>query len=314
MGSPVDAGNQGSAVALSADGFAALVSSDYDGTFVFVTPKPSTTTLATTADPSLYGQLVTYIATVTAGATGTVTFTVDGVAQSSVPLSSSHAHFSISNLTPGGHTISAAYSGDATFSASTSNMIAQTVNPLGAISLWANTVVELGQSARLPVSLPKPAPPAGMTIYLTSSDPSKVKVTPSVFIAGGRLIPNLPPVVSGVNLGSANITAATLGYTPASQSVRVTAAIAFARCCLTVYAPATQSAVLTLSAPAPDGGLTIQLIADDPGVATVPATITFPANATSVNVPITGVKAGTTNIHAGALPNLAPTSIQVTVR
>ena len=106
------------------------------------------------------------------------------------------------------------------------------------------------------------------------------------------------------------ITATALGYTPASQSVRVTAAIAFARCCLTVFAPTMQSAVLNLSAPAQAGGLTIQLIADDPRVATVPATISFPANATSVNVPITGVKAGATDIHAGALPNLAQTSIQ----
>ncbi len=196
MGSPVDAGNQGSAVALSADGFAALVSSDYDGTFVFVTPKPSTTTLATTADPSLYGQLVTYTATVTAGATGTVTFTVDGVAQSTVPLSSSQAHFSISKLTPGGHTVSAAYSGDATFAASTSNVIAQTVNPLGAISLWANTVVELGQSARLPVTLAKAAPPAGLTIYLDEQrslqshrDPKRVhrgRKADSEFTAGGE--------------------------------------------------------------------------------------------------------------------------------
>ena len=191
IGSPILASNQGSAVALSADGYTALVATGYDGPFVFVNPKPSTTTLATSADPSIYGQLVTYTATVTAGATGTVTFTVDGVSQSTVPLNGSQAHFSISNLTPGSHSISASYGGDATFVTVHEQLVAQTVNPLGVISLWANTVVELGQSARLPVTLSKPAPPAGLTIYLTSSDPSKVTVTPSVFIAGGRLIPDL---------------------------------------------------------------------------------------------------------------------------
>jgi hypothetical protein len=191
--------------------------------------------------------------------------------------------------------------------------VTQTINALGVISLWANTVVGLDQSTRLPVTLAKPAPPAGLTINLTSSDPSKVTVTPSVFIPGGRSTPNVQPQVSGLNLGIVFISAAAPGYTPDSQSVSVTALIAFARCCATITGPPLD-AVLNLSAPAPAGGLTIQIFSDDPNVATVPATVTFPANATSLNVPITGVGVGATVIRASALPNLAETTMRVTVR
>jgi hypothetical protein len=313
IGSVPSADNLGNRVALSADGSTALGSTNDYGAFVFVRPKTSTVTLSTSINPSLYGQSVTYTAAVTADATGAVTFNVDGVEQSTALLTGGQPQFSISNLSPGTHTISATYSGDPTFAPSTSNVVTQTVNPLGVISLWANTVVQLDGTARLPVSLANPAPSAGLTVSLTSSDPSKLTVTPSVFIPGGRTSPNVQPVVTGVNLGSAAITATSLGYTPATQSVSVTATLAFARCCVTIIGSPV-NAVLSLSAPAPAGGLTIQLASDNPAVASVPATVAFPANATSVSLPISGVAAGETTIHAGAPPNLAATSIKVTVR
>ncbi|HUI79096.1 MAG TPA: Ig-like domain-containing protein [Bryobacteraceae bacterium] len=311
IGSRVSSGDfQGASVALSADGYTALIGSFTGSAWVFTSPKPSTATVFASVNPSLFGQSVTYTAKVTAGATGTVTFTVDGVAQSTVALNANQAQFTISNLSPGNHTISAAYSGDATFAPSTSNVVNQIVTPLGVISLWANTIVALGQSGRVPVSLAKPAPAAGLTIYLSSSDPSKVTVTPSVFIPGGRTAPAVQPQVNGLNLGTVSLSATALGYTPSTQTVEVTATLAFARCCVAVYG--TTTAVLTLSSAAPSG-LTINLVSDNPKVATVPATITFPPQVTSVGVPITGTGSGTTLIHASALPNLAGVSVKVTV-
>jgi len=307
---------QGQSVALSADGYTALLGGPVDDSsgaaWVFVSPKPSTSRLATSADPSLSGQVVTFAVTVTAGATGTVTFTIDGVPQATVPLTSSQTQFSISNLALGSHSVSAAYSGDPTFAASTSNVVTQVVNT-PVITLAANTVVGLGRSIGLPVTLSEPAPPAGLTVYLTSSDPSKVTVTPSVFFAGGQSTLTVQPQVHGLNLGTVSISARALAYAPATQSVRVTATLAFAQCCVSITGTGKLNDTLTLSAPAPAGGLTVQLTSDNPGVATVPATITFPANATSVNVPVTGVAAGGTTIHAAALPNVAETGIRVTV-
>src|SRR5262249_49184033 len=57
-----------------------------------------------------------------------------------------------------------------------------TVVDLGAIGLPASVAVGLGQSAGLPISLPAPAPPGGVTLTLTSSDPSKVSIIPSTIV------------------------------------------------------------------------------------------------------------------------------------
>ena len=91
----------------------------------------TTTTLASSLNPSAFGQSVTFTATV-AGAggmpTGAVTFSVDGAAQPSVTLSNGTAAFSVFSLSVGSHTVTAAYSGDANFAPSAAPAITQTVN------------------------------------------------------------------------------------------------------------------------------------------------------------------------------------------
>ena len=79
--------------------------------------------------------------------TGTVTFTIDGQAQAPVSLTevggSDQATFTTSTLTPGTHTITAAYSGDSTFASSGSDPVSQlTVNPEAlTITATSNTKV-----------------------------------------------------------------------------------------------------------------------------------------------------------------------------
>ena len=87
----------------------------------------TTTTTVTSSpnNPSTFGQTVTFTATVSGGGgtpTGTVTFTIDGTAGSPINLVGGAASTSTSTLTVAGspHIITAAYSGDATFSGSTS--------------------------------------------------------------------------------------------------------------------------------------------------------------------------------------------------
>ncbi|MGI0045972.1 MAG: Ig-like domain-containing protein [Nitrosotalea sp.] len=88
----------------------------------------TTTTVSSSQNPSNFGQSVTFMATISPStATGTVTFTVDGIAQSPVTLSGGQAAFSSSSLSVGSHTITAAYSGDTNDATSTSTL-AQTVN------------------------------------------------------------------------------------------------------------------------------------------------------------------------------------------
>jgi hypothetical protein len=97
----------------------------------------SQTVVSSSSNPSTVGQQVTFTAVVTAPGfagtpTGTVTFTIDGQAQTPVPLSvvggMDEARFQTSALTAGKHSISAAYSGDTNVSGSGGSLPTQTVN------------------------------------------------------------------------------------------------------------------------------------------------------------------------------------------
>jgi hypothetical protein len=87
------------------------------------------TSLTSSANPAATGALVTFTATVSPGtATGSVTFTDGGTALGApVALSGGQATYSTTTLAAGSHTIMAVYSGDTTFSASSSAPLNQYV-------------------------------------------------------------------------------------------------------------------------------------------------------------------------------------------
>lgn len=194
------------------------------------------------------------------------------------------------------------------------NVLQNLVTPLGSLSLQAGTIVALGQSAQIPVTLSPPASAGGVTVMMTSSNPSQVAVTPSVFVQAGDTTPrNAQAVLSGLNLGIAAITASAAGYTSTSQQVAVTGSLSFSRA-LYMFVSETQPGTLTLSGLAPAGGLTVSLTSSNTSVATVPATVTFDPGTTSVNIPITGVAAGQSTITASSgLPTLVGATLNVTV-
>ncbi|HKT49270.1 MAG TPA: Ig-like domain-containing protein, partial [Candidatus Angelobacter sp.] len=95
-------------------------------------PKPTpvvSLALSAGTNPSVFGNSLTFTATVApASATGIVVFFDGSVAISgNIPLSSGAATFVTSTLGGGTHTITAQYSGDATFNGSTSNALVQNV-------------------------------------------------------------------------------------------------------------------------------------------------------------------------------------------
>jgi hypothetical protein len=92
----------------------------------------TTTTLVSSANPSVYGQPVTFTATVSpvSGAgtpTGSVTFSDGGTVLATVELVDGQASFTTDALTLGRHHITAAYDGDGNFLASTSPVLTQKV-------------------------------------------------------------------------------------------------------------------------------------------------------------------------------------------
>ena len=96
-------------------------------------PATTVTTVASSANPSIAGQPVTFTSTVTAAGggtpTGSVTFFDDGVPLATAPLGSDGvATFTAPSLSAGSHPITATYLGAPTFSSSTSTGITQIVN------------------------------------------------------------------------------------------------------------------------------------------------------------------------------------------
>src|SRR5690242_6769950 len=83
-----------------------------------------------------------------------------------------------------------------------------TVVSASPIILPSNVTVGLGRSVAFPVTLPSPAPANGATVTLSSSDVSKLTVSPgTVSIAAGQITPSTQPQVIGMSLGAASVTA-----------------------------------------------------------------------------------------------------------
>lgn len=98
-------------------------------TFLTVGLAASSTSIALTGgtNPSGYGDSVTFTATVTTGATGSVTFKDGSTTLGSSNLSGGVATFSTSILTVATHNITAKYNGDANYGTSTSSNLQQFV-------------------------------------------------------------------------------------------------------------------------------------------------------------------------------------------
>jgi membrane-bound inhibitor of C-type lysozyme len=91
----------------------------------------TSTSLTSTPNPSTVGQAVTLSSTVTSAAgvpTGTVTFRDGATSLGVVTLNNGSALLTISTLAAGSHSLTAVYSGSATFAASTSPVVIQIVN------------------------------------------------------------------------------------------------------------------------------------------------------------------------------------------
>lgn len=91
----------------------------------------STTTVTSDNNPSVYGQTVTYTATVTPGsASGSVTFKDGATTLGSATLAGGSASFTTSGLSATSHSITAVYGGDSSYAGSSSSALTQTVNPV----------------------------------------------------------------------------------------------------------------------------------------------------------------------------------------
>jgi len=220
-----------------------------------------------------------------------------------------------SGQTVGNFTYTGISTGAATLSASATNYLTGTsvvTSTNSLISLGQLPVVAPGQTSQLALSLGVIAPPGGVTVTLTSSNTAAATITPSVFIPAGFKLGSQNPQITGVAMGTTTITASAPGYSPDIRTVNVSLSASFPAS-TTIPLTAANPVTLTISAPAPAGGLTFTLSSDSPSIASVPASITVPAGSTTVAVPVTGVMFGTTTIRADS-PGVVEATTSVTVQ
>jgi len=123
----------------------------------------TTITLASSAEPSVYGQSVTFTATLAAAApTGSVTFRDGATVLGSAPLSGVSANFTTTALGVGAHSITAQYAGDGQNTPATSPALAQTVNRAATITtILPTTPIRLGQAATIIATVSAASPGSG---------------------------------------------------------------------------------------------------------------------------------------------------------
>ncbi|WP_218017376.1 hypothetical protein, partial [Hydrogenophaga taeniospiralis] len=168
----------------------------------------------------------------------------------------------------------------------------------------------VGRSAELSVQSSAPASASGLLVSLSSSHVAVATVPTSVTIPAGATTATV--LVGTVSEGSATVTATAENHVSAQTAVNVRP--------LSIVLPAgslvapglSRSIPLTLSDPAPAGGLEVALSSGDPAVASVPVSVVVPAGQTSINFTLTGVAAGTTSVAATAAGHQAA-SLPVTV-
>jgi hypothetical protein len=169
------------------------------------------------------------------------------------------------------------------------------------------------ESADLPVSITKPAPPGGLTISLTSLDPTIAVTDATTFIPEGLHVPAANPQITGVEFGTTQVRATAPSFAPDVRDVTVALTVTLTPDKLDLPEQWTLQASAQLSAPAPSGGVTLDLTLDDPTLATIQPTVFIPGGQTLTGpIDITGVSLGSTTLRAGA-PGLIEGTSAITV-
>jgi hypothetical protein len=235
------AGLSMSSLSVGAHSITAVYSGDADdaaGTSAVLTQTvnkaASSVALASSLNPSAFGQTVTFTATLSpSSATGTVQFLNGSTALGTVTISGGAAGLSMSSLSVGAHSITAVYSGDGNDAASTSAVLTQTVNKAASSVALASSKnpSASGQSVTLTATV-SPSSATGTVQFLDGST-----VLGTVTISGGSAVLSL----SSLSVGANSITAVYSGDTShlISTSAILTQNVTGAACHVT-YAIASQ--------------------------------------------------------------------------
>ena len=152
----------------------------------------------------------------------------------------------------------------------------------------------------LTIKIAAPAGPDGQVINLTSFGPEVASVPPSVTVAAGDTAVNVNITPGGA--GTTAIYATAPGFVGAFATVNVTAAVITIATDATSLGPTrSTNGTITLSVPAPAGGLAVSLSSTPAGVVDAePPVVTIPAGSSTATLTATGLTLGTATITASA--------------
>ncbi len=161
---------------------------------------PSTTTVTSSTNPSVFGQSVTFTATVTTGATGTVDFTEGALIRCSAsPIAGTTATCNVSSLSVGTHAITATYNGDANYAVSsgTMNQVVNAANTITTIATHDPNPSAMSQAVAVSYTVAPVAPGAGTpTGNVTVSDGEGHSCTGTLTLGSGSC--NITLTTSGI--------------------------------------------------------------------------------------------------------------------
>ena len=260
-----------------------------------VNQDTTTTTVISSANPSVFGQSVTFTATVKAQAPGsgvpmgTVTFFDGSTSLGTTSLNSNgKATFKTSGFALGSHTITVSYSGDSNFITSTSTALTQTVNQAATkttVSASVNPSVS-GQpitfTAKVKAVASGSGVPTGGTV--TFYDGSTSLGTAQLYGSGQATIS-----IGTLSVGTHSITAS---YDGGDSNFAASLPSAEVSLTQTVNQAATKTTVASLANPSGSGKpvtFTATVKAVAPGIGTPTGMVTFSINGTpqSPAVPLT---------------------------
>jgi hypothetical protein len=238
----------------------------------------TTTALSASMNPTVYGQAVTFTATVAAMAprigtpTGSVTFFEGTTALGRASLSGGIASIVLTSIAPGSDPITAAYSGDTNFVASTSAVVSQSVTKDTATTTVTSsaTASVFGQSVTFTATVAAAAPGSGTPTGTVTFKDGSTTLGKSTFTGG-----------------SASLTTASLAVATHSITVSYGGDGDFL-----------SSASATLSDVVNQAGTTTSLVsATNPSVSGQPVTFTATVSAAA---PSSGTPTGTVTFFDGS--------------
>jgi hypothetical protein len=191
--------------------------------------------------------------------------------------------------------------------------------PVIQLSIFGSTVVGQARTGQLDVTLLQAAPAGGVTVTLVTKRVGLLRIgtyaseNGSAVFAQGETLKSVVVFGDSLVTGIDTVIATAPGYAPDTLAVPVSVNLISLPGTLNVPLSTSVSLGITLSTPAPAGGVQVAVVSSDPTkVSVTTPTVTVPQGATAASATLNGAALGTATVTA-TNPNYAPFQSTVNV-